>query len=113
VVVEVLGDHLGGTSAARLKNFILDSCARGEKCVVVDLSKVFDVDIVGVSALLSSARAVGREGVFAISGLSDSVRKILELTKSSSSLLMFESSEQAVAQIEMAMAGDRSERIAA
>jgi anti-anti-sigma factor len=113
LVIKVSGERLGGPSASRLKNFVLDSYARGEHFVVLDLSDVREMDIVGVSSLLSSARAVGRDGVFAISDLSKSVLKVLELTKSSSNLLMFESSQQAVARIQMAVATDRSERIAA
>ncbi len=81
LVVRLDEPRLDAAVADRFRAAMIEILSRGERHLVIDLSRVDFVDSSGLGALVGVLKRVGSDGSLELAGLNRSVRKVLELTR--------------------------------
>jgi anti-sigma B factor antagonist len=81
LVLNVTDARIDARTGGELKLAIADLVAKGNRFIVIDLSKVSFIDSTGLGAIVSSRKLIGRQGDLVLCGLADSVSALLKLTR--------------------------------
>lgn len=107
-LVEVLEEKLDTHIAPALKSELVLTSGKGEKNIVMDLSKCKYCDSSGLSAILVANRLCkNANGVFVLTGLNDAVERLISISQLDTVLNITSSKQEAGKFIETAGAGNR------
>lgn len=97
VVLEIVGE-IDIYSSEEVKDAILSQIDYGVKNIIIDLEAVSYMDSSGIGSFISSLSAVKKiNGKMCIIKVSESVRKVFELTKLTNFFTLYKTEEDAVA----------------
>lgn len=99
LIATVLDNRIAADVAATFKAHMAEYLKKGERSIVLDLRAVSFIDSSGLSALVSTLKAVGGEGQLVISGACGTVASMFKLTRMDKILRLFSTNEEAVAAI--------------
>jgi anti-sigma B factor antagonist len=97
LVAKVLESRIAADVAPRFKTDLIDYIQSGNRSIVLDLGGVSFIDSSGLSALVSSLKAIGNDGDLVLCGTRSAVASMFKLTRMDKVFRMFASSEEAVA----------------
>ena len=97
LVAKVLESRIVSDVAPRFKHQIIDYISSGNRSIVLDLEAVSFIDSSGLGALVSSLKAIGKEGDLVLSGTGGSVVSMFKLTRMDKVFQMFGTTAEAVA----------------
>ena len=107
-LVEVLEEKLDTHIAPALKSELVLISGKGEKNIVMDLSKCKYCDSSGLSAILVANRLCkNANGVFVLTGLNDAVERLISISQLDTVLNITSSKQEAGKLIETANASNR------
>lgn len=96
-VVKVYEKRLVAKVAVEFKENMLRLINQGNRSLVLDLSDVDFVDSSGLGAIVSSLKAIGRDGDLVICGLKEPVMQVFSLTRMDKVFRIFSNVEEAAA----------------
>jgi anti-sigma B factor antagonist len=97
LVAKVLDGRIAADVAPRFKSKLAEYVVNGNRSIVVDLGSVSFIDSSGLGALVSSLKAMGRDGDLVVSSAHGTVASMFKLTRMDKVFRMYESSDAAVA----------------
>jgi len=96
VVVRLPVNRLEVSIAQDFKNEILKLIEKGHKKIVLDMENVRFIDSSGLGCMVSCLKSVGGDGDLKIANPSDSVQKLLKITKLNRIFNIYSSTQQAI-----------------
>ena len=99
-VVQLYEKRLAAKQAVEFKENMLRLISEGNKSLVLDLSEVDFIDSTGLGAIVSSLKAMGRDGDIVVCGLQDAVMQIFSLTRMDKVFGIYSNLEEAIASFE-------------
>lgn len=97
IVLKFMDTRLGADKAAPFKEEIARRIKAGERCILLDLSRVDFIDSSGLGAILSGLRLMGKDGDLIICGLTEPVASMFKLTRMDRVFSIHKTAEMAVA----------------
>jgi anti-sigma B factor antagonist len=97
LVAKVLDGRIAADIAPRFKAHLSEYISEGNRSIVLDLANVTFIDSSGLGALVSSLKAMGKDGDLVVSGARGSVASMFKLTRMDKVFRMFENNALAVA----------------
>lgn len=89
--------RMDASMAVEFKQKMAALIEEGHSLVVLDMESVDFIDSSGLGAIVSSLKAIGREGDLVISGLHPTVLSMFKLTRMDRVFRLFQSKDEAVA----------------
>jgi anti-sigma B factor antagonist len=96
LVAKVLEGRIAADIAPRFKAHLTQFMSQGNRAIVLDLTAVTFIDSSGLGALVSSLKAMGKDGDLVVSGAHGPVANMFKLTRMDKVFRMFVSSGDAV-----------------
>lgn len=96
LVAKVLDSRIVADVAPRFKNQLIEYVNNGHRSIVLDLGAVSFIDSSGLGALVSSLKALGKEGDLVLCGTGGTVVSMFRLTRMDKVFRMFGTSEEAI-----------------
>lgn len=97
VILEPKGKIMGGPEATELRNHLYDLISNDRKKVVIDLLHVEWMNSTGLGILISGMTSLrNNQGELKLSGVSEKVANLFEITKLSSVFDIFDNADDAV-----------------
>jgi anti-sigma B factor antagonist len=96
-VVKVYDKRLVAKVAVEFKENMLRLINQGNRSLALDLSDVDFVDSSGLGAIVSSLKAIGRDGDLVVCGLKEPVMQVFSLTRMDKVFRIFSNVEEAAA----------------
>src|SRR4051794_30102274 len=81
LVAKVLDTRIAADVAPRFKSHLADYVSQGNRSIVLDLEQVTFIDSSGLGAVISSLKAIGKDGDLVISGAHGAVASMFKLTR--------------------------------
>jgi anti-sigma B factor antagonist len=81
LILTVVEPRIDGRNGIAIKEAVGRTVEEGHRCILLDLAKVSFIDSTGLGALVSALKMVGRDGQFAVAGLTDAVGSLFKLTR--------------------------------
>ena len=103
LVAKVLDSRIVADVAPRFKHQLIEYVNNGHRSIVLDLGAVSFIDSSGLGALVSSLKALGKEGDLVLCGTGGTVVSMFRLTRMDKVFRMFGTSEEAI----MALSSER------
>ena len=97
LVARVLDSRIVADVAPRFKHQLIDYVTSGNRSIVLDMQAVSFIDSSGLGALVSSLKAIGRDGDLVLCGTGGTVTSMFKLTRMDKVFRMFGTTEEAVA----------------
>lgn len=97
LVARVMESRIVAEVAPRFKHQLLDYISSGNRAIVLDLQAVSFIDSSGLGALVSSLKAMGREGDLVLCGTGGTVVSMFKLTRMDKVFRMFGTTDEAIA----------------
>ena len=97
LVAKVLESRIVAEVAPRFKQQLLHYIGAGNRSIVLDIRAVTFIDSSGLGALVSTLKAMGRDGDLVLCGTTGTVVSMFRLTRMDKVFRMFETAEAAVA----------------
>ncbi len=103
IVYEILEDKLTSANAPILKSELVLANTEGYNNIIIDLNNVRFVDSSGLSAILVGNRLCNEvEGIFALSGLNDTIKNLIKISQLDDILNIFSTKSDAIEAIQEA-----------
>ena len=99
IVVRVLDERIDSTNVQGFRDVVDPHLAGGACRVLVDLQRVEYIDSSGLGALVSLFRRLPSEGTLALCGLGERVDSLLKVTRLNKVFSLFETEQEALAQL--------------
>ena len=103
LVAKVLDSRIVADVAPLFKHQLIEYVNNGHRSIVLDLGAVSFIDSSGLGALVSSLKALGKEGDLVLCGTGGTVVSMFRLTRMDKVFRMFGTSEEAI----MALSSER------
>src|SRR3954454_24237698 len=97
LVAKVLDSRIVADVAPRFKHQLIDYVSNGHRSIVLDMEAVSFIDSSGLGALVSSLKAIGKDGDLVLCGTGGTVVSMFKLTRMDKVFRMFGTPEEAVA----------------
>jgi anti-sigma B factor antagonist len=96
-IIDVKGSLVGDQETDNLRDAVADFIEQGNKCLVINLSKVNYVNSSGIGAIIAAHASYTRNaGVVKLAGISNNVQNILVVTRLIDVFDVYETSDQAI-----------------
>jgi anti-sigma B factor antagonist len=96
-IIDVKGSLVGDQETDNLRDAVADFIEQGNKCLVINLSKVNYVNSSGIGAIIAAHASYARNaGVVKLAGISNNVQNILVVTRLIDVFDVYETSDQAI-----------------
>ena len=109
LVVMLMEGSMDASAAPEIKQRVLDFIGRGDKNIVLNLSRLRFMDSTGLGAVISILKALGRDGYLGLCCVPESIMDIIRLTRLDRALKIYPTQETALA--EMARSPDTSRAV--
>ena len=96
MVIKPLERRLEARGAKDFRNAMEQSINAGNNLLVVDLSNVDFIDSNGLNAIVFGLKLIGQGGNLALSGVKNTIKSLLRLTRMNHLFKIFETQEDAV-----------------
>jgi anti-sigma B factor antagonist len=100
LIVEVLESRIGGDVSEDFQSNMAQIIDRGNRWIVLDLSRVMFIDSMGLSGIIGSRIRLGKDGEMVICGLRAHVKNVFKFTRMDKVFRMFETPQEAAAALD-------------
>ena len=96
LIVNILSNRLDAQGADEFKEKMSGLISSGNRCIILDISKVDFVDSSGLGAMVSVFKMIGEDGEMVICGPSEAAMRMFKLTRMNRVFRIFENEKNAV-----------------